>query len=64
MHLKETSAFTMEDLENVPKIFENQEVNGREELKIITITREKVLRKLLGLKVDKSSAPDGLRPQV
>eukprot|EP00061_Rhincodon_typus_P005273 g24575.t1 len=54
------SVFMVEDSSKIPKI---QESPG-EELNMVAITKEKVLEKLIGLKVDKSPGPDGLHPRV
>eukprot|EP00061_Rhincodon_typus_P000680 g12423.t1 len=55
-----TLVFTVEDTSNMPKIQESQEV----ELSMVAITKEKVLIKLIGLKVDKSPGSDGLHHRV
>eukprot|EP00061_Rhincodon_typus_P012924 g38980.t1 len=52
--------FTVEDMSNTPKIQERQGA----ELNMVVITKEKVLEKLNGLKIDKSPGPDGLHPRV
>eukprot|EP00061_Rhincodon_typus_P017723 g46549.t1 len=54
------SVFMVEDTSNIPELQDSQ---GAEVL-IVAITLEKVLGKLKGLKVDKSSRPDGLHPRV
>ena len=54
------SVFTVEDMSNIPTIQERQGA----ELSMVAITREKVLEKLKGLKIDKSPGPDGLHPRV
>jgi len=48
------SVFTIKDTSNIPEIAVNQEMEGREELRKITITGEVVLSKLLGVRADKS----------
>eukprot|EP00061_Rhincodon_typus_P004971 g23851.t1 len=55
------SIFTMEDKSNIPKIQVSRE---GAEVSLVAITKEKVLEKLTGLKVDKSPGPDGLHPRV
>eukprot|EP00061_Rhincodon_typus_P009870 g33691.t1 len=50
------SVFTVEDMSNIPKIQQSQGA----ELSMVAITKDKVLEKLNGLKVDKSPGPDGL----
>eukprot|EP00061_Rhincodon_typus_P001799 g15813.t1 len=56
------SFFTVEDMSNLPKIQESQvaELN----MVAITITKENVLVKLIGPKVDKLPGPDRLHPRV
>eukprot|EP00061_Rhincodon_typus_P003191 g19492.t1 len=54
------SVFTVEDMSNISKI---QQTQGPE-LSMVAITKEKVLEKLNGLKVDKSPVTDGLHPIV
>eukprot|EP00061_Rhincodon_typus_P016830 g45248.t1 len=54
------SVFSVEDMSNIPKI---QESRGTE-LSMVAITKEKVLVKLNGLKVDKLPGADGLHPRV
>ena len=54
--------FTVEDKNNVPKI--DGRGTGSGVLKTITITKEVVLGRLMGLKVDKSPGPDGMHPRV
>ena len=56
------SVFTKEDMNNVPEVL--REICFSEELKEISISREMVLGKLMGLKVDKSPGPDLLHPRV
>ena len=56
------SVFTKEDMNNVPEVL--RETSFSEELKEISISREMVLEKLMGLKVDKSPDPDNLHPMV
>ena len=53
------SVFKVENNEDFPKTVVNAEQLGA-----ITITREKVFNKLMGLKADKSLGPDGLHPRV
>ena len=57
------SVFTVEDTNNMPKIDDRKAVAG-ENLETIIITKEVVLGKLMGLKVDKSPCPDGMHPRV
>eukprot|EP00061_Rhincodon_typus_P003526 g20296.t1 len=52
--------FMGEVTSNIPKIKESQGA----ERSLVTITKEKVLEKLNGLKVDKSPGPDGLHPRI
>eukprot|EP00061_Rhincodon_typus_P004626 g23033.t1 len=54
------SIFMVEDMSNIPKIYESRE----KEVSMVTITKEKVLEKLKGLKVDKSPGPDRLHPRI
>ena len=56
------SVFTKEGMINVPEFL--RETSFSEELKEISISREMVLGKLMGLKVDKSPGPDNLHPRV
>ena len=56
------SVFTVEDTNNMPKIDDKQAMAG-EDREIIIITKEVVLGKLMGLKVDKSPGPDGMHPR-
>ena len=56
------SVFTKEDMNNVPEVL--RETSFSEELKEIHISREMVLEKLIGLKMDKSPGPDNLHPRV
>ena len=53
------SAYIVEDTNNMPK-----KATAGENLETIIITKEVVLGKLMGLKVDKSPGPDGMRPRV
>ena len=55
--------FTVEDTNNMPKIDDRKTMAG-EDLGTIIITKEVVLGKLMGLKVDKSPGPDGMHPRV
>jgi len=57
------SVFTVEDTNNMPKIDDRKAMAG-EDLETIIITKEVVLGKLMGLKVDKSPGPDGMHPRV
>eukprot|EP00061_Rhincodon_typus_P011802 g37087.t1 len=52
--------FMDEDMSNVPKIQESQ----GSEVSMVAITKDKVLERLKGLKVDKSHGPDGRHPRV
>eukprot|EP00061_Rhincodon_typus_P008971 g32056.t1 len=54
------SVFTVEETSNIPELQENQGT----EVSVLAITKEKMLGKLKGLKVDKSLRPDGLYPRV
>ena len=54
------SVFTVEDTSGMPEI---QESRGAQ-VSVVAITKEKVLGKLKGLKVDKSSGPDGPHSRV
>ncbi|GCC23648.1 hypothetical protein chiPu_0002046 [Chiloscyllium punctatum] len=54
------SVFTVEDRSNIPTIKESQGA----ELRMVAITKEKVLEKLKGLKIDKYPGPDGLHPTI
>jgi len=54
------SVFTVEDTSGMPELQENQGA----QVSVVAITKEKVLGKLKGLKVDKSPGPDGLHPRV
>ncbi|XP_067894115.1 uro-adherence factor A-like [Heterodontus francisci] len=53
-----------EDTKNIPVLAVIQEVEGREELGEITITREAVLTKLMELEADKSPGPSVLNEVV
>eukprot|EP00061_Rhincodon_typus_P002363 g17344.t1 len=55
-----TLVFMVEDTSNIPKIRESQGA----ELSMVASTKEKMLEKLIGLKVDRSPGPDGLHPRV
>eukprot|EP00061_Rhincodon_typus_P014823 g42135.t1 len=55
-----SKVFTMEDSSSIPELQESQGA----ELSILAITKEKVLVKPKGLKVDKSPQPDGKHPRV
>ena len=57
------SVFTVEDTNNMPKIDDRKAMAG-EDRETIIITKEVMLGKLMGLKVDKSSGPDGMHPRV
>ena len=57
------SVFTVEDINNMPKI-DDRKAMADEDLETIIITKEVVLSKLMGLKVDKSPGPDGMHPRV
>ena len=50
------SVLTKEDMNNIPEVL--RETSFSEELKETSISREMVLGKLVGLKVDKSPGPD------
>ena len=52
---------TFTDMNNVPDILRN--LSFSEELKEISISREMVLGKLMGLKANKSPGPDNLHPR-
>eukprot|EP00061_Rhincodon_typus_P006454 g27106.t1 len=54
------SFFTVEGTSSIPEFHENQ----GEEVKVVAITKEKVLGKVNGLKVDKSAGVDGLHLRV
>ena len=62
LNLYFTSVFTKEDVNIVPEVL--RETCFSQELKEISISREMVLGKLMGLKVDKSPGPDNLHPRV
>ena len=62
LNLYFASVFTKEDMNNIPEVL--RERCFSEELKEISISREMVLGKLMGLKVDKSPGPDNLHPRV
>ena len=47
----------------MPEILENARFSEREELREINISREMVLGKLMGLKVDIFPGPDNLHPR-
>ena len=53
------SVFTVEDTNNMPKIDDRKAMAGEN---LETITKEAVLGKLMGLKVDRSPGPDGMHP--
>ena len=57
------STLTVEDTNNMPKIDDKEAMAG-EDLETIIITKQVVLGKLMGLKVDKSPGPDGMHPRV
>jgi len=57
------SVFTVEDTNNMPVTDGNTAMIG-EDLDMIVITKEVVMGKLIGLKVDKSPGPDGMHPRV
>jgi len=57
------SVFTVEDTNNTPKIDDKEAMAG-EDLETIIITKEVMLGKLIGLKVDKSPGPDGMHPRI
>eukprot|EP00061_Rhincodon_typus_P003739 g20858.t1 len=48
----------------MPELLEDARFSEREELREINISREMVLGKLLGLKANKSPAPDNLQSRV
>eukprot|EP00061_Rhincodon_typus_P017101 g45655.t1 len=54
------AVFTVEDTNSMPKLQESQGA----EVGAVAITKEKVLGKLEGLKVDKPPRPNGLHPRV
>ena len=54
------SVFTVEDTSGVPEL----QVSQGAQVSVVAITKEKVLGKLKGLKVDKSPGPDGIHPRV
>ena len=54
------SIFMMEDTSGMPELQENQGA----QVSVVAITKEKVLGKLKGLKVDKSPGLYGLHPKV
>ena len=54
------SVFTVEDTSGMPELQESQGT----QVSAVAITKEKVLGKMKGLKVDKSPGPDGLHPRV
>ena len=56
------SVFTVEDTNHMPKTDDKKAI--AEDLETIIITKETVLGKLMGLKVDKSPGPDGMHPRV
>ncbi|GCB63140.1 hypothetical protein scyTo_0000118 [Scyliorhinus torazame] len=57
------SVFTVEDTNNMPVTDGNETVTG-ENLERIVITKEVVMGKLMGLKVDMPPGPDGMHPRV
>ena len=57
-----SSVFTKEGMNNVPEVLRNTSFS--EELKKISVTREIILGKLIGLKGDKSPGPDDLLYQI
>ena len=57
------SVFTVEDTNNMPRI-DNKKAMAGEDRETIIITKEVVLGKLMGLKIDKSPGPDGMHPRV
>ena len=62
LNLYFASVFTKEDMNKVPEVL--RKTHFSEELKEISIRREMILGKLMGLKVDKSPGPDNLHPRV
>ena len=62
LNLYFSSAFTKEAMNNVPEVL--RKTCFSEELKEIGISREMVLGKMMGLKVDKSPGPNNLHPRV
>eukprot|EP00061_Rhincodon_typus_P003075 g19213.t1 len=58
------SVFTKENTNQIPELLDDARFGEREELREIDISREMVLGKLLGSKVDKSPGPDNLHPRV
>ena len=57
------SVFTVEDTNNMP-VTDGKKAMIGEGLEMIVITKEVVMGKLMGLKVDKSPGPDGMHPRV
>ena len=57
------SVFTVEDTNNMP-VTDGKKAMIGEDLEMIVITKEVVMGKLMGLKVDKSPGPDGMHPRV
>jgi len=62
LNLYFTSVFTKEDVNIVPEVL--RETCFRQGLREISISKDIVLGKLMGLKVDKSPGPDNLHPRV
>ena len=58
------SVSTKEDTNEMTEMLENAKFSEREELRVINISREMVLGKLMGLKADKSPEPDNPHPRV
>ncbi|XP_059843926.1 uncharacterized protein LOC132404008 [Hypanus sabinus] len=58
------SVFNKEDTSNLPDVWMGQGHRVTEEMKQIDIRKEMVMRRLMGLKADKSSGPDGLHPRA
>eukprot|EP00061_Rhincodon_typus_P002878 g18718.t1 len=54
------SVFTVEDTSSIPELHDSQ----GEEVNVVAITKEKVLGKLTGLKVDKPPGLDALHGRV
>eukprot|EP00061_Rhincodon_typus_P003576 g20427.t1 len=54
------SVFTVEDTSSIPELQGNQGA----EVSAVAITKEKMLGKLKGVKVNKSSRPDGMQSRI
>ncbi|XP_059800234.1 centrosomal protein 15 kDa isoform X1 [Hypanus sabinus] len=53
-----------EDTRNLPDVWMGQGHRVTEKMKQIDIRKETVMRRLMGLKADKSPGPDGLHPRI